>query len=565
MVCYAPRLEPDWASAAPWSAPAAPRARPPLFLVREAVPLGEGYKALPPEAEMSAAALPESEDDVLDALEEEIVVLSAHIQAATHRLLTLIAEYDRLRGWELAGHRSCAHWLAYRTGLDLGAAREKVRAARALERLPETSASMARGELSFSQVRALSRVATAENEGHLLELARGCTTAQLERMVRAFRRGSEADEAAAEKRRYQSRTLSVFPDDDGMYVVRGRLTAEEGALLMRAIEAAGDALYREERWSPAVMKAAAARGHVLETETEREAAQRRADALGLVAERALAAGFGGRRRREESDDEAEGSAEGSVEGPAGRKSDDALEGSACAVPAGRLPVPISGSRAERYQVVLHMEAETLRPPQQPDPWEPGETSEGGVQDVSYESSDAEDAHVAPALRSAVSRTGARARPAQSHLRPLGSCERSVGANALHPSLCAPKSELDDGTRVSAEGGIHLTGVKGGRGRQSPRPFGVWAVQGGWVVLEAPRGWTSSLGTTVSDQFAVGDRLLDDGPLQKTVEDQSTGATGSPVEPEHEFVQVAGQVLGRDGSLVRSKEPSFRKRGNTVNR
>jgi hypothetical protein len=260
MVCYASRLEYDWASAAPWSAPAAPRARPPLFLVREAPPAKDGYTALLPESEVCGPRLPESDGDALDALEEEIVVLSAHIHAATHRLLTLIAQYDRLRGWELAGHRSCAHWLAYRTGLDLGTAREKVRAARALERLPQTSAAMARGELSFSQLRALSRVATAENEGDLLELAQGCTTAQLERMVRAVRKGTEADEEAAEKRRYQARTLSVCPDDDGMYVVRGRLTAEEGALLMRAIEAAGDALYREERWSPAVVKAAAAPG-----------------------------------------------------------------------------------------------------------------------------------------------------------------------------------------------------------------------------------------------------------------------------------------------------------------
>ena len=79
MVCYAPRLEPDWASAAPWSTPEAPRARAPLCLVREALPLGEGYNVLPPEAEMSPALLPASDDDVLDALEEEIVVLSAHM------------------------------------------------------------------------------------------------------------------------------------------------------------------------------------------------------------------------------------------------------------------------------------------------------------------------------------------------------------------------------------------------------------------------------------------------------------------------------------------------------
>jgi hypothetical protein len=90
-------------------------------------------------------------DDALAQLGDEIATLSAHIHAATHRLLVLIADFDRLRGWELDGQRSCAHWLVVRTGIDLGAAREKVRAARALERLPLTSAAMSRGELSFSQ------------------------------------------------------------------------------------------------------------------------------------------------------------------------------------------------------------------------------------------------------------------------------------------------------------------------------------------------------------------------------------------------------------------------------
>jgi len=120
---------------------------------------------------------PFEDADALEELEEEIVILAAHIHASDHRLLTLVAEFDRRRGWELGGHRSCAHWLAYSTGIDLGAAREKVRAARALVELPRIGAAMSRGELSFSAVRALSRVATAENEGDLLELARGCTAA----------------------------------------------------------------------------------------------------------------------------------------------------------------------------------------------------------------------------------------------------------------------------------------------------------------------------------------------------------------------------------------------------
>ncbi|MHB1194056.1 MAG: DUF222 domain-containing protein [Longimicrobiales bacterium] len=168
--------------------------------------------------------------DAIEALGDEIAVLAAHIHAATHRLLVLLAEFDSRNGWEREGHRSCAHWLTFRTGIDLGAAREKVRAARALMGLPQTSAAMARGELSFSQIRALSRVATADNEGDLLELARGCTTAQLERVVRGWKRGSRQDEAALERERHERRTFSVFPDDEGMYVVRGKLPPEVGAL-----------------------------------------------------------------------------------------------------------------------------------------------------------------------------------------------------------------------------------------------------------------------------------------------------------------------------------------------
>ena len=80
--------------------------------------------------------LNDDELDVVQDLGDEIATLAAHLHAATYRLLTLIAEFDRLRGWEPGGHRSCAHWLAFRTGIDLGAAREKVRAARALAELP---------------------------------------------------------------------------------------------------------------------------------------------------------------------------------------------------------------------------------------------------------------------------------------------------------------------------------------------------------------------------------------------------------------------------------------------
>ena len=252
-------------------------------------------------------------DDELDALLElgdQIATLAAHIHAAERRFLTLIAEFDQLRGWEPGGHRSCAHWLAFRTGIDLGAARERVRAARALNHLPQISASMEQGELSFAKVRALTRVATPESEGDLLELALSSTAAQLERTVRAWRRLSRWDEGEIERMRHRSRCLSVFPDEDGMYVVRGRLDPEVGAMLMRAIDAAGDALFRADTSE--------------DTSEEIEPKQRRADAVGLLAERALAVGF------------------------------DAREGA-----------DVSGTRAERYQVVLHVEAPTLEGESEP--------------------------------------------------------------------------------------------------------------------------------------------------------------------------------------------------------
>jgi hypothetical protein len=268
-------------------------------------------------------------DDHLDTLQDlgdEIATLAAHIHAAEHRFLTLIAEFDRLRGWEPSGHRSCAHWLAFRTGIDLGAARERVRAARSLTDLPRISASMAQGELSFAKVRALTRVATPESEVHLLELARCSTAAQLERTVRAWRRFSRHDEAELERMRHRSRCLSVFPDEEGMYLVRGRLDPEVGAMLMRALEEAGDALFRRD------------------TAEEIEAKQRRADAVGLLAERAMTVGFGGGAT------ELGGGATGSAGG-----GDTDIGGT-----RGGGDTNLSGTRAERYQVILHVQPATLR-------------------------------------------------------------------------------------------------------------------------------------------------------------------------------------------------------------
>ena len=117
------------------------------------------------------SSIPGNPNAELDRLGDEIAELSAHLEAATARLLDLIRQFDARGGWG-NGFRSCAHWLSWRVGLDIGAAREKVRVARALGTLPRLARALARGELSYAKVRALTRVATLETEERLLGVGR---------------------------------------------------------------------------------------------------------------------------------------------------------------------------------------------------------------------------------------------------------------------------------------------------------------------------------------------------------------------------------------------------------
>src|SRR5947209_2709812 len=140
----------------------------------------------------------------LDRLGDEIAELSAHVEAATARLLDLIREFDARAGWN-TGFRSCVAWLSWRVGLDPGAARERVRVARALGTLPLLARALARGELSYAKVRALTRVATPETEERLLGVGRAGTAAHVERIVRGWRRADRHAEARDDTRRHASR------------------------------------------------------------------------------------------------------------------------------------------------------------------------------------------------------------------------------------------------------------------------------------------------------------------------------------------------------------------------
>src|SRR5260370_1365342 len=165
----------------------------------------------------TVAAQNESAD--LDRLGNEIAELSAHLDAATAHLLDLIREFDARAGWN-TGFRSCAAWLSFRVGLDPGAARERVRVARALGTLPLLGEALARGELSYAKVRALTRVATPETEARLLAVGRAGTADHVERIVRGWRRVDRMAEAQETAKRHAGRALLVSHDHDTLAPLR---------------------------------------------------------------------------------------------------------------------------------------------------------------------------------------------------------------------------------------------------------------------------------------------------------------------------------------------------------
>jgi hypothetical protein len=187
-------------------------------------------------------------------------------------------------------------------GLDPGAAREKIRVARALGTLPGLAGALARGELSYSKVRALTRVATPETEERLLAVGRAGTAEHVERIVRGWRRMDRKAENEEATRQHKSRAVYVYQDEDGMVVVRGRLTPEVGvgALLLRALEAGRETVQKQIRVDDGL-----------------SIGQQQADALALLAETALHHGLD------------------------------------------------PGAPDERYQVVVHVDAAVLADPDQP--------------------------------------------------------------------------------------------------------------------------------------------------------------------------------------------------------
>jgi hypothetical protein len=237
-----------------------------------------------------------------DALERELTTLAGHINAANYRFLQLLARFDAQEGWSGAGVRSCAHWLEWRCGIGLGAAREKLRVARALESLPKIASAFARGELSYCMVRALTRKARLATEDYYLMIATHGTVSHVERLVRLHDRAEKLQEPGHEALQYECREASCYQDDDGNWVIRATLPPEAGARMVKALQAIIEKSEDEPAGIGRVEEGASYGCDVRLDDSpdfgekpQRTLAQKRADALAQLAEHYFATGQDGTR------------------------------------------------------------------------------------------------------------------------------------------------------------------------------------------------------------------------------------------------------------------------------
>jgi len=214
-------------------------------------------------------------------LGEAITELYGYITAATHDLLVMIREFDEQELWKVGGVCSTAHWLNWQCGIGMNAAREKVRVARALGELPKISKAFRLGEISYSKVRAMTRVAHSGNEDYLLNIARHGTAHHVETLVRGYRRAVRLNDAGQAQEQHELRSFSYRWDDDGSLVMNGRLPGDVGALLVKALECAMDRQQSE---------ADGQSGDASSAETRPPIGERRANALAEMAESYLANG-----------------------------------------------------------------------------------------------------------------------------------------------------------------------------------------------------------------------------------------------------------------------------------
>jgi hypothetical protein len=177
-------------------------------------------------------------DRSIDELDAAICRLASRINAVNYQLLVLVREFDDRMGWAKWGYSNCAEWLSWRCGICLSAAREKVRTAQALRELPEISLAFSEGRLSYTKVRALTRVAPMHDENALLRYALDATAPDVEEHCRQIR-NVHPDSVRDAQRAWEARWLSAWRNTArGTLCLRVELPLDVGELVMQAIERA---------------------------------------------------------------------------------------------------------------------------------------------------------------------------------------------------------------------------------------------------------------------------------------------------------------------------------------
>ena len=177
-----------------------------------------------------------------DALEATLIESWREVSKSTHRFLILLREFDLRQGWKAYGNADCAEWLNWKCGISRVTAQEKVRIAKALWGLPRIEAAFARGELSYSKVRALSRVATDKDEAELLRFALASSAAHVEAYCRRLRNGDAEVSESDAKRLHEARSLTRSFREDGSGTLLVEMPREEIELVLNAVEFVGRSL-----------------------------------------------------------------------------------------------------------------------------------------------------------------------------------------------------------------------------------------------------------------------------------------------------------------------------------
>jgi hypothetical protein len=170
--------------------------------------------------------------------------LAGQIHAANAELVGLLSRFDALGGWHGIGIRSLGHWASIHLGIDVRTAAQQTQIGHRLAALPAIAAAAAAGELGWSKLQLVARVADPASEAKWLGLAREMAVGQLARVVSAYRRASETDDPDRCRNHRDRRGVWLFDQPDGLVRITGLLEADDAAVLRAALAAQVELLWR---------------------------------------------------------------------------------------------------------------------------------------------------------------------------------------------------------------------------------------------------------------------------------------------------------------------------------